>query len=200
MTVSPPVHPPEQRRRAGLLGDAAFLRLWSATTASGLATWAMPFLLGLAVVEGTLSGASLGLLLAARTVGFLVAVPVGGVLADRYARRTVVRIAGLAAAVATPLLVWGLTHAPTVAAAAAAVVGAGQGACRPAFQALTAEVVPEDRRQAANAAITLAVRVTTLAAPALAAVLAVVASSGLLLLATGLLWLATGLAPRPRPA
>ncbi|WP_258036971.1 MFS transporter, partial [Streptomyces sp. SM14] len=122
------------------------MRLWTATTASGLATWAMPFILGLAVLDRTVTAATLGVLLAARTAGFLAAVPVGGVLADRHSRRAIVRWAGLAAAVATPVLAWGVERSVPLAAAAAAVVGAGQGACRPAFQALTAEVVPAHRR------------------------------------------------------
>ncbi|MGW7414145.1 MFS transporter, partial [Streptomyces sp. NPDC054863] len=57
--------------------DARFLRLWTGTTASGLATWALPFVLGLAVLDRTLTAPALGLLLAARTAGFLIAVAVG---------------------------------------------------------------------------------------------------------------------------
>ncbi|MBB6121095.1 MFS transporter [Nocardiopsis algeriensis] len=182
--------------RAGLLlRDQGFLRLWCATTASGLATWAMPFLLGLAVLEGTLSAVGLGLVLALRTAGFLVAVPLGGLLADRHSRRSVVLWSGLAAALATPVMVLGLGASTALTAAAAVVVGAGQGACRPAFQALTAEVVAEDDRQRANAAITLSVRVTTLLGPGAAALLAVVTGAGMLLLATAGLWLAAALLP-----
>ncbi|MYV69611.1 MFS transporter, partial [Streptomyces sp. SID2131] len=71
--------------------------------------------------------------------------------------------------------------------AAAALAGAGQGACRPAFQALTAETVDPDRRQQANAAMTLAVRSSTLAGPALTALLAAVLDVRTLLLGIGLL-------------
>ncbi|MFW6695365.1 MFS transporter [Streptomyces sp. MAR4 CNX-425] len=189
-----------------VLRDVAFLRLWCGATASGLATWALPFVLGLAVLERVLTAADLGLLLAARTAGFLAAVPVGGVLADRYARRAVVLWSGLAAAAAAPLLAAGLGRSPALAAAAAAVTGAGQGACRPAFQALTAEVVDEGRRQQANAATTLAVRVTTLAGPGLAVLLAAVLHVRGLLLGLGALWLVAALLPgsgaggRPRTA
>ncbi|GAA3671783.1 MFS transporter [Nonomuraea antimicrobica] len=181
--------------------DGRFIRLWCGTTASGLATWALPFVLGLAVLDRTLTAAGLGVVLATRTVGFLLAVPVSGVLADRYSRRAVVLWAGLAAAVATPVIALGLGGSVLVMAVAAAVVGAGQGACRPAFQALTAEVVEAERRQQANAAITLAVRVTTLVAPAGTALLAVVLDTGLLVVGTGLLWLlAAFLPPRGLPA
>ncbi|QIB49116.1 MFS transporter [Streptomyces aureoverticillatus] len=180
-----------------MLRDVAFLRLWSGTTASGLATWALPFVLGLAVLDRTIGAATLGLLLAARTAGFLVAVAVGGVLADRYSRRGVVLWAGLAAAAATPLLAVGLGRSLPLMLAAAVVAGAGQGACRPAFQALTAEVVGEDRRQSANAAMTLSVRATTLTGPSLTALLAVVLDTWVLLLGIGVLWLAAALVPGP---
>ncbi|MER7344266.1 MFS transporter [Streptomyces aurantiacus] len=173
------------------------MRLWSGNTASGLATWALPFVLGLAVLDRTIGAATLGLLLAARTAGFLVAVAVGGVLADRYSRRGVVLWAGLSAAAATPLLAVGLGRSLPLMLAAAVVAGAGQGACRPAFQALTAEVVDEDRRQAANAAMTLSVRATTLAGPSLTALLAVVLDAWALLLGIGVLWLVAALVPGP---
>ncbi|WBB62492.1 MFS transporter [Streptomyces sp. WMMC500] len=192
-TPSPaPANAPDKR---SVLLDVGFLRLWCGTTASGLATWALPFVLGLAVLERVLTAAELGLLLAARTVGFLAAVPVAGVLADRHSRRGVVLWSGLAAAASAPLLAAGLDRSVALMAVAAAVAGAGQGACRPAFQALTAEVVDAGRRQQANAAMTLAVRVTTLVGPTLAALLAVFLDTWALLLGIGLLWLVAALVP-----
>ncbi|MFI6905758.1 MFS transporter [Nonomuraea sp. NPDC050394] len=189
---------------ATVLRDPAFARLWAGTTASGLATWALPFVLALAVLDRGLTATGLGIVLAARTAGFLVAVPLGGVLADRYSRRAVVLWAGLAAALATPVIALGLGRSVLLMSVAAAVAGAGQGACRPAFQALTAEVVDEAGRQRANAAITLAVRATTLAAPAATALLATVLDTWALLTGTGLLWLLAALLPprgrRPAPA
>ncbi|MFI5619835.1 MFS transporter [Streptomyces sp. NPDC051567] len=202
MTSSPPrstpapTAPPPTR---SVLRDPVFLRLWSATTASGLATWALPFVLGLAVLTRDLTPAGLGLVLAARTAGFLGAVAVGGVLADRHSRRAVVLWSGLAAAAAAPLLALGLGRSLLLMAAAAALAGAGQGACRPAFQALTAEVVEPERRQRANAAMTFSVRVSTLTGPALTALLAAFLDIATLLLGIGLLWLAAALAPAARP-
>ncbi|MDA0563831.1 MFS transporter [Streptomonospora sp. S1-112] len=181
------------------MGDPAFLRLWAGSTASGLATWALPFILGLAVLEGTLTAAGLGAALAARTAGFLAAVPIAGALADRRSRRGVVLWSGLAAAGASPLVAVGAAESAVLMAAAAAVVGAGQGACRPAFQALTAEVVAEPRRQEANAALTLSVRVTTLVAPGATALASTVLGTGALLAGTAVLWAVAALLP-PRGA
>ncbi|TQM36231.1 MFS transporter [Pseudonocardia cypriaca] len=182
-----------------LVRDTAFLRLWTGITASGLATWALPFLLALAVLDGSLDATGLGLALAARTAGFLAAVPAAGVLADRYPRRTVVAWSAAAAAVASPVAAAGLGTSTLVLAVAAAVVGAGQGACRPAFQALTAEVVAPERRQQANAAMTIAVRVSVLVAPSVAALLALAVDVHTLVAGTGALWLVAALLP-PRGA
>lgn len=186
---------PSEAAARSALREPPFLRLWIGTTASGLATWALPFVLGLGVVEGVLGVAALGVVLAARTVGFLVAVPVSGVIADRWSRRAVIGVSGLVAAVASGGIALGLERSATLMVVAAAVTGAGQGACRPAFQALTAEVVDPDRRQQANAAQTLAVRATTLVAPAGTALLGTVLGTRALLLVVGVLWLVAALVP-----
>ena len=178
-----------------VLREPGFIRLWVGTTASGLATWSLPFVLGLGVLEGELGAAGLGVVLAARTVGFLVAVPVAGVLADRHSRRGVVLWAGLAAAVGSPVIAVGLGRSVPLMAVAAVVVGAGQGACRPAFQALVAEVVDIERRQTANAAMALATRITTLTAPGLTALLATVVDTRALLVGSGLVWSCAALVP-----
>ncbi|MGW4111415.1 MFS transporter [Actinosynnema sp. NPDC004786] len=180
---------------ARLFRDVSFLRLWAGATLSGLATWALPFVLGFAVLERSLSAVGLGVVLAARTVGFLVAVPVAGVLADRHSRRRVVLWSGAVAGLGTPVIALGLGRSVALMAVAAAVVGAGQGACRPAFQALTAEVVAEGLRRRANAAMTLAVRVTSLVAPSVTALLALVVGTPALVVATGVLWWGAALIP-----
>ncbi|CAM3918378.1 MFS transporter [Kibdelosporangium persicum] len=185
--------PPAKR---SVLRNPAFLRLWLATTASSVATWALPFILGLAVLERTLTASALGIVLAARMAGFLVAVPVGGVLADRYSRRGIVFWSGVLSIVSTPLIAYG---GLPLMACAAVVLGAGQGACRPAFQALTADVVDASQRQQANAAMTFAVRVSTLIAPGVTALLASVVTTSGLLLGTCVLWLIVALCP-PRGA
>jgi MFS family permease len=183
------------RRPRSILREPDFIRLWTGTTASGLATWALPFVLGLGVLERDLSAVGLGVVLAARTVGFLAAVPVGGVLADRHSRRGVVLWSGLAAAAGAPVIALGMGWSVPLMAAAAIVMGAGQGACRPAFQALVAEVVDAERRQAANAAMALAVRITTLVAPGLTALLATAFDTRALLLGIGAVWVCAALIP-----
>ncbi|MDN5915056.1 MAG: MFS transporter [Pseudonocardia sp.] len=180
-----------------VLREPAFLRLWTGTTASGLATWALPFVLGLAVLDGSLDAIGLGIVLGVRTAGFLAAVPISGVIADRYSRRAVVSWSGLSAAVASVAIAVGLGTSLWLMIVGAVVAGAGQGACRPAFQALVAEIVTDDRRQQANAAMTFSVRVTTLVAPAAIALLSALLSTRALTLGIALLWLlAAAIPPR----
>ncbi|MCF2526062.1 MFS transporter [Yinghuangia soli] len=197
MTAAPPASTSKTKPKQGssLLRDTPFRRLWLGTTASGLATWALPFVLALAVLHRDLSPTGLGLVLAARTAGFLAAVAVGGVLADRHSRRGVVLAAGLGAALGSFVLAASLGRSLLLTAAAAAVAGAGQGACRPAFQALTAETVAPEHRQQANAATSFAIRTATLTGPALAALLATRLGTEALLAGIGLLWLAAALVP-----
>ena len=175
--------------------NVAFVRLWTGTTTSGLAMWAMPFVLGLAVLERSITAVELGVVLAARTAGFVAALPLAGVLADRHPRRTMILWSCLTAALVTPVIALGIGRSLLLMAVAAAIVGAGQGACRPAFQALVAEVVPEEQRQPANAAITVAVRVTTLVAPSLTALAALLVDARVLLMVTAVLWLCAALVP-----
>ena len=148
-----------------------FLRLWLGSTASGLATWALPFVLGLAAVEALMSSAGLGTTLAVRTVGFLIAVPFGGILSDRTGSRNVILLCGLLRFLSIPLMVFGLFASSLVGTVGlivgAAAVGMGQGACRPAYQAIVPAMVPDGRPQSANAAMSISVRITSLAGPAL---------------------------------
>jgi MFS family permease len=98
-----------------------------AGSASGPATWALPFILGLAVLDRSISAVELGVVLAARTAGFLVAVPVAGVLADRYPRRHILVWAGLVAASAPPLIALGLLLPVPAPVVVGAYVVAGLG-------------------------------------------------------------------------
>ncbi len=182
-----------------VIRDPGFLRLWAGTTASGLATWALPFILGLAIISGDLTAVDLGIALAARTIGFLVVLPVAGVLADRHSPIVVVRVSGLLAAAGTAPLAWSLGQSTAVLVASALTVGAGQGACRPAFQALVPLTVEPTQRQEANAAISVAVRTCVLVGPAAAGLASGLVGSTPLVLVTGALWALAALVPaRPK--
>jgi MFS family permease len=179
--------------------SASFLRLWSGSTASGLATWALPFVLGLAVLDQTLSAVDLGIVLAARTTGFLLAIPVSGVLADRSGRRKVVLYASITSALGIPVIMAGLATGGIsgllLVASGAAIAGIGQGACRPAYQALVPLVIASEGLQAANAAMSISVRVTNLVGPVAATGLALLFGVPAALAAVLVLWSISAFAP-----
>jgi MFS family permease len=185
--------------RSPLFRDGPFVRLWGSNAAAGMATWGLPFVLGLAVLDRTITASELGAVLAVRTIGYLVAIPFGGLLADRLSSRRVIALAGVPGAAGPALMAAGLGGATRLAAVGAALAGAGQGVARPAFQAFVAEVVPPARRQEANAAISWAVQGTALVPPAVASVASAFVGPQGLLVATGALWLgAAALPPRGR--
>jgi MFS family permease len=159
-------------------------------------------MLGLALLEGAITATLLGIVLAARSVGFLFAMPVSGVLADRFPRRRVIWGASVIAASGIPLIVAGLelaaAHSGMLMMLGATISGIGQGACRPAYQAMVPVVVGRGALQAANAAMTISVRVTTLVGPMLATALALAIGLPVALAVVGALWLISAYAP-PNP-
>ena len=148
------------------IASTPFVRLWVGNTASGLATWALPFVLGFAVLGGQLTSASLGVALAVRTLGFLIAVPISGVVSDRSGPRPVIFASGVAGAAGLPIIFVGIfageQWTSLLLVVGAIVVGIGQGACRPAYQSIIPEIVPVEGLQAANAALSISVRVTSI--------------------------------------
>lgn len=176
-----------------------FFRLWTGNAGSGVATWALPFVLGFMVSNGSLTPIELGVLLALRSAGFLAAVPVGGVLADSSGSRRVILIAGLGAACGTALVLAGLclnlALGPVLAMIGVILSGMGQGACRPAYQSIVPSVVSRDALQPANAALSFSVRATVLIGPAAATLIASTWGTAAALMAVGSLWLASALVP-----
>ena len=181
----------------GMMRDTAFLRLWISNTASGLATWALPFVLGLVIVAGDLGAAEAGLALAARTTGFILAMPVGGVIADRSGPRRMILGAGLLAAFGIIPIVFGIAGPGGIVAiiVGAGIAGFGQGACRASYQAIIPRIVQPDRRQPANAAMTISVRVSTLVGPVLATAASLRFGATSTLWAIAALWILAALLP-----
>ena len=164
--------------------NPTFRRLWLGTLSSGVATWALPFLLGLFVIDGQLTPSKLGIILATRTIGFLMILPLAGSLSDLWSPTRVIQIAGLCAALGSLMVTM-----PYVSLIAAFLIGIGQGACRPAFQTLIAINVEPNQRQAAHAANTLAQRLVIVLAPALAVAASQFISTQALIMLTAVLWL-----------
>ncbi|OIS92876.1 MFS transporter [Brucella cytisi] len=180
-----------------------FFRLWSGNTASGFATWALPFVLGIAVSESVLYTIDLGIFLALRSVGFLAAVPIAGVMADRVGSRRIILASSLIAACGAALIfldVAGDTRPLSILTAMGVVLsGMGQGACRPVYQSIVPALVQEAELRIANAALSFSVRATILVGPAAATIIATVFGLGSAFLVIGMMWIVSALLP-PWPA
>lgn len=177
----------------------AFLRLWAGNAGSGLATWALPFVLGFMVAQGNLEALELGVYVALRSVGFLAAVPFGGVFADRSGSRRIILAASLIAAGGTVLIALGLfanwPFGHWLASLGVILSGMGQGACRPGYQSIVPHVVSRDALQPANSALSLAVRATVLIGPAVATLIATNWGTAIALLVIAALWIASAVLP-----
>lgn len=157
--------------------------------------WALPFILGLGVTHGSWSALTLGWLLGIRTAGFIVAVPLGGVLADQASRSKVTFVASMLACVGTVALALSLTRSLPLALLSSFIFGLGQGASRPSYLALVREVVDEEYRQRANAALTISIRLAVLVGPAIAALGSRIIGDIGLIYATAILWLLAAVLP-----
>lgn len=141
-----------------------------------------------AVLAAGGDGLSVGLVLAGSVLTQTLLIPVGGVVADRVDRRTVVVLgnAALAAAHGTMRLL--LLLAPErvavwMFAAAAATTGAASAAVQPAFQGLIVQLVPSAALQHANASLRLVLNLARIAVPGLGAMLGAAFGHGQVLLA-----------------
>lgn len=181
----------------------SFFRLWSGNTASGIATWALPFVLGFAVADGVLSPVDLGIFLALRSAGFLAAVPVAGVMADRLGSRWIILVSSLIAACGAVMVFLDLagdTRPLSILTVAGVVLsGMGQGACRPVYQSIVPGLVPEAELQIANAALSFSVRATILVGPVAATFVATMSGLEAAFLSIAALWVISALLP-PWPA
>ncbi|MGH2914479.1 MAG: MFS transporter [Solirubrobacteraceae bacterium] len=167
-----------------VLGLRDFRLVFGAALASLLGDGIVPVALAFAVLDLTGSATDLGIVLAARTVALVGSLLVGGVIADRVSRRTVmmaadiVRLLGQAAI--GVLLVSG--HA-TVAelAVSQALLGAGTGFFNPASSGLIPTIAGE-RLQQATSLRGMAMATGNIIGPAIGGVLVVAISPGAALL------------------
>jgi MFS family permease len=135
-----------------LLSLAAFrhrpyARLWTGAFVSNIGTWMETVAIGIYVTEATGQAAWTGTVAAAAFVPIALLAPVGGALADRVSRRSLLMTTTVAqtalAALLTALFVAGAPSAPAVTL----IVFAGGVASAlgfPAFQAMLPDLVPED--------------------------------------------------------
>ncbi|PGH44873.1 MFS transporter [Micromonospora sp. WMMA1996] len=159
----------------------AFRLLFLGRTVSALGDAVVPTALALAVLRATGSTAALALVLGCAMVPRLLLLPLGGVVADRFAARRVALATDLIRGAAQ--LVVGvelLGGAPTLAhlAVASAVGGVASAFAMPTASPLVAGVVDAAGRQRANALLGATTNASRLAGPALAGLLVWTAGPG----------------------
>ncbi|MFI7071849.1 MFS transporter [Micromonospora sediminicola] len=159
----------------------AFRLLFLGRTVSALGDAVVPTALALAVLRATGSTAALALVLGCAMVPRLLLLPLGGVVADRFAARRVALATDLIRGAAQ--LVVGvelLGGAPTLAhlAVASAVGGIASAFAMPTASPLVAGVVHAEGRQRANALLGATTNASRLAGPALAGLLVWTAGPG----------------------
>jgi MFS family permease len=188
------------RARAGGL-PRAFWWLWTGTLVNRLGTFVEPFLVLYLTAERGLSVGQAGAVLGIYGAGTIIAQPLGGSLADRVGRRSV--LAGSLILSALVLGGLGAARDPWLIAGLAFLLGVIGDCGRPAVQAAVADLVPfEDRRRAAGLqfwAVNLGFSAAAVAGGALAS-----AGYGLLFALDALTCLAYGLmvlrfVPETRP-
>lgn len=152
-----------------------------------------PVALAFAVLGLDGSPMALAGVLAARTVPLVVFLLVGGVIADRWGRATVILgsnvVSGLSQAATAALLLSGSAHLWELVVLAA-VNGTAAAAGTPAMNGLMPQLVPQSMLQEANALTSLTRAVLAILGPTLGGVFVVTVGAGWALGLDALTWLA----------
>ncbi|PSK62932.1 hypothetical protein B0E53_05150 [Micromonospora sp. MH33] len=151
-----------------------FRLLFLGRTVSAVGDAVVPTALALAVLRATGSTAALAVVLACAMVPRLLLLPLGGVVADRFAARRVAvgtDLVRCAAQLAVGVELLGGAPALTHLAVASAVGGAASAFAIPTASPLVAGTVDDDGRQRANALLGATANASRLAGPALAGLL-----------------------------
>ncbi|GAA1592162.1 MFS transporter [Kribbella hippodromi] len=140
-----------------------------------------PVALAFAVLDAAGDPADLGIVLAARMIPMLCFVLIGGAVADRWPRRTVLVAAnlggGLTQGAVAVVLITGHYDLLLIGALSAAN-GVLDAFTSPALRGLVPELVPADQLRKANALLSSVRNATKVIGPALAGVLVATAGSG----------------------
>jgi MFS family permease len=167
----------------GLLGPTVsglpptFWWLWAGTLVNRAGAFVLPFLAFYLTDELDLTPSFVGLVLGAFGLGSTLAALVGGVLADRLGRRPV--LLGSQLSTAATLVVLGFTTGSAGVLVLVGLLGLTSNTSRPAFSAMTTDIVPPADRVRAFSLNYWAINLGFAIAPVLGGVLA---SSGYLTL------------------
>jgi MFS family permease len=165
----------------GLLRDRGFRLLFGSAAVSWLGDRIVPVALAFAVLDLGGSASEVGIVLASRTFALVASLLVGGVVADRVPRQTVMVTADLVRVVTQGLLA-GLLIAGSASVASLAVLagltGLATGFFNPASTGVLPMVVEADDLQQANGLRATAMSVGEIVGPLLGGVLVAAAGAG----------------------
>jgi MFS family permease len=172
---------PPETRRGRALASPDFRLLFAGRTISLVGDNAAPIALTFGLLEATGSPRAFGLVMGARVLAMVIFLLLGGVIGDRFSRRSVlistdllrVGVQGLCAflLITTHVVVWEF-------ALLQVLHGAGQAFFRPTSTGMVPETVDVDQLQNANALLGVSVSVTSLFGPLLASALVALAGAG----------------------
>ncbi|GAB77675.1 Transmembrane secretion effector [Austwickia chelonae] len=173
------------------LKDARFVWFFVGRFISTAGSVMAPIALAFAVLEMTSSVTALGQVLAARSIPLVVLLLVGGVVADRFSRSTVLMLSHVASA-ATQGLVAYLVITGQARLESVIVLEALNGAMTaftmPAIQGMVPQIVDRAVMQQANALLAFSRSVLAVIGPALAGLLVVTVGAGWALAFDALTW------------
>lgn len=179
---------------SGPLQDSQFRWFFLGRFVSLLGTNMAPVALAFAVLRSSHStSGDLGVVLAARTVPMLAFLLVGGVLADRGSRKTVLMVSNLGAAL-TQATVAAVVLTGSYRLVAVVVLqllnGIFAGFSQPALRGVVPYLVDSERRQRANSLLGSARNVTSILGPSIAGVMVVTIGAGWAIAADAVSYLA----------
>jgi MFS family permease len=169
LNVSTPFTPPRHAFHYAPFRNLFFARLLT-VLGNGIA----PIALAFAVLDINGSAADLGIVVAARSLFNVAFLLIGGVLADRYSRSSVLLSSSLVAALSQGIVAWlVLDGSATILLLAilGMLNGAAAGIALPASSAMVPQTVPRHNRREANAFIQLGVYSGTVAGASLGGLL-----------------------------
>lgn len=169
-----------------LLRLRSLRHLLLARSISTLGDMLTPIALAFAVLEFSNSASALGIVLAARALPSLVLMLLGGVIGDRFPRRTVMIISNIAGFIIQGLIGYLLiSESATVWSIAllTACRGATSSFFNPASTGALAQIAPEGKKQESFSLFAIAGNIAEIAGPALAGIILIMISPGWVLIA-----------------
>ncbi|HVF21023.1 MAG TPA: MFS transporter [Mycobacteriales bacterium] len=154
---------------SSVLGIRDFRLLWLGQSVSAVGDSVFPVAVAVRVLDEGGTASDLGLVLAARTLSFVLLLVVGGIVADRLRRTRVMLGADALRAVTGIALALTPGSMPILALAGLTfAMGSGEAFFRPAYGAVVPTVVPAERLPSANGVTSVSLNSAHIIGPALA--------------------------------